>query len=382
MIHKPVKICKFWFIFCLFSILSSYPKSLRPLKILFVVNSFPPNSGTAVLNQITGLIDRDLDVYIYAKRKGDVDWAHPDMIHYALLDRTYFNNKQYNNLPVDLDTFDIIYCQFGHRGKEFVEIKKKLGLKAKLVTCFRGADISKYLKKNLHAYDKLFETGDLFLPVCDFFKQKLLNLGCPKEKIIVHHSAIDCTKFFYRPRYWNIEEPIRIVSVCRLVEKKGLEYSIRAVAKLLKKYPNIEYQIVGFGPLMSELVCLIKKLGVQNNNTLIGHATKGFADKMATERMKATGQPVYVNQPGAPPSPGQVSPKSVRTETPPPAPDHPGPAQPETTITEPPPTPDIELPAQPVSSPESIQPPSPDEDIVNTFASQNTSKGFKGETSP
>ncbi len=108
----------------------------------------------------------------------------------------------------------------------------------------------------------------------------------------------------------------------------------------------------------------------------INNATKGFADKMATERMKAGGQPVYTNQPGAP------------------MPLNPGPegsvVQPETTeptlqdAFEPPP----ETPAPqdaPESSPEvnppEIPPATPDKDIVNTFASQNTSKKSIGSPS-
>ena len=57
-------------------------KNQRPLKILFVVSSFPPNTGTAILNQITGLIDRGHDVYVYARRKGPLELSHPHMAQY------------------------------------------------------------------------------------------------------------------------------------------------------------------------------------------------------------------------------------------------------------------------------------------------------------
>ena len=53
-----------------------------------------------------------------------------------------------------------------------------------------------------------------------------------------------------------------------------MEYSIRAVAELLKKYPNIEYTIVGFGELEDQLNKLIRSLKVQNNIKLVGRLSQ------------------------------------------------------------------------------------------------------------
>jgi len=256
-------------------------KKQKPLKILFVVSSFPPHSGTAVLNQITGLIDRGHQVYIYARKKGLLELGHPHMIQYNLLKHTYFNlptqgkkKGQLRNLPPDLETFDIIYCQFGYRATEFLPIKIGRHLKAKFVTCFRGSDLSKHVKANPKKYDLLLKKGDLFLPVCNAFRKKLISLGGDPKKIIVHPSAIDCKKFSFKPRILHEGDAIKIVTVCRLVEKKGLSYAIYAIAKLIPKYPTIRYDIIGFGPLKRELKQLIKRLDVQDNVRLVGRASE------------------------------------------------------------------------------------------------------------
>ena len=97
----------------------------------------------------------------------------------------------------------------------------------------------------------------------------------------------------------------------------------------------------------------------------IGHATRGFADKMATERMKAGGQPVYTNQPGSPmpPNPGpDVS--DVQKETT------------EPTLQ------DAFEPSTESPAPAGTPPLTPDQDLVNTFAEQNTSKKYTGAPSP
>ena len=51
---------------------------------------------------------------------------------------------------------------------------------------------------------------------------------------------MDCGKFYFKPWQLDDTDKVRIVSVARLVEKKGLEYGIRAVAKLANINKNIE----------------------------------------------------------------------------------------------------------------------------------------------
>jgi len=290
----------------------------RRLKILFFETYFPPLSSTAVLNQITGLLDRGHEVYIYAKGSGDTQRVHPDVEKYNLMRRVYFNDNRANrnnrckinrvgqyrlhsylynkrrrrvkkilrNLPPDLHTFDIIYCPFGYRGIELLDVMKSSRIKAKFVTGFRGADLSRDIKGDFHRYDTLFKQCDLFLPVCDYFKRKLLRLGCPEDKIVVLHSAIDCEKFSYREKKLPKIKAVRIISICRFVEKKGLEYGIKAIAALLKENKKIEYRIIGSGPLRHSLLALIKKLGVQNKIKIMGHVSqKEVANLLGTAHL-------------------------------------------------------------------------------------------------
>ena len=237
------------------------------MKILFVLGRFPVLSEKFSLNQITGLINRGHDVYIYAKAKRKLSKVHAEIQQYNLLERAF-----YKELP-NLNKFDIILCQFGFVGKHFAQMKKQRKFKGKLITCFRGSDLSKWTARNPHMYDQLFKVGDLFMPVCKFFKDRLKKLGCKPEKIIVHHSAIDCSQFTFKQRFPSPDGSITIVSTCRLIEKKGLEYAIRAVAQTHKKYPNIQYLIVGGGKLEEELKKLIKELKAEEYIKLVGWCT-------------------------------------------------------------------------------------------------------------
>lgn len=265
-----------------FSMISADPKKL---KILFVLHEFPKFNQPFILNQITGLIDRGHDVHIYANTSRYKIISH-DVQRYRLLSKTY-----YGKIPSNIKDFDIIYCQFGIDGYVGLKLKKKYNLTGKLVTCFRGDDITQFLKPHPNGdryrmrgsfkipcyfskmYDELFKKGDFFLPVCEYFAQKAILYGCDPRKIKVHHSAIDLKKYPYRPRIVSNRFPVRILCVARLVEMKGVHILIRAVGEYCKKNfgkRKCKLFIVGDGPDKSYLKMLVKKLRLQNVVKFLG----------------------------------------------------------------------------------------------------------------
>ncbi|MGB3653467.1 MAG: glycosyltransferase [Rivularia sp. (in: cyanobacteria)] len=289
------------------------------MKVAFIVNNFPVVSQTFILNQITGLIDNGVEVDIYANPSSQESQVHLDVIKYNLLNKTNYFNVPRNNviqrinsialalansykhpilmkclldgfesaneaglprtllpyvaLPfLEKQQYDIIHCHFGPNGLKGT-LLKKLGLfKGKLVTAFHGYDITKYIQPSNsdNPYKKLFDSGDLFLPISERWKHRLIELGCEKKKISVHRMGVDCTKFSFTPRYLSDDGQIRIVTIARFVEKKGVEYGIRAVAELLKKNHNIEYNIIGDGLLKNNLEQLIKDNGIESQVKLLG----------------------------------------------------------------------------------------------------------------
>lgn len=110
-------------------------------------------------------------------------------------------------------------------------------------------------------YNYLFEKGDLFLPISERWKNKLEDMGCPKERTVVHRMGIDTTKFQFSTR--EKDSPVQLLSVGRFVEKKGLEYAIKASAKVFRKHKNMKYRIVGDGPLRNKIEQLIRELDME-----------------------------------------------------------------------------------------------------------------------
>jgi len=244
---------------------------LRPLHILFVVGHFPSPSQTFVLNIMTGLIDAGHNVSIFSTHKDTYSFMHPNIEKYKLLDHV-----MYEKLPLYLPNYDIVFCQFGYLGNKILKMKnlRKWLRQRKLVVCFRGSDISAHMQGDHEMYARLFRKADLFLPVCDYFKNKLITLGCNPKKIAVHYSAIDCSQFFFEIRKKPEEETIHLISVCRLVKKKGIDYAVKAIAQLIQKHPQIHFTIVGDGPERSYLQLLIRQLRLQDKVTLYGWGTQ------------------------------------------------------------------------------------------------------------
>ncbi|RUR81862.1 glycosyltransferase [Chlorogloeopsis fritschii PCC 9212] len=286
------------------------------MQIAFIVWEFPILSETFILNQIVGLIKRGHEVDIYASQQGDISKVHPDVTKYQLLERTYYLNQipknllwrfvkgigllcvnfykdpllylrslnffkygkeaislwlLYTAIPLLQKSYDIIHCQFGTQSFSGMAFRHMNAPKAKLITTFRGHDISSYVQqRGDRIYSQLFRSGDFFLANCEYFRQRAIALGCDPNKIVVHGSGIDCSCFRFAPRYPHPDGKVRIATTGRLVEKKGIEYSIRAVAKLAKTNPNIEYNIIGDGPLKQELQELIQELDVSHIVNLLG----------------------------------------------------------------------------------------------------------------
>lgn len=267
----------------------------RPLRIAFLVGEFPSLSQTFVLNQITGLLDRGQRVDIYATGRGDPSATHEDVYRYQCLERTAYPRPlplwrhilQHPGVSLRMlaigkprmvktavpiaqqgGHYDVVHAHFGNNGLRAAAYLRAGVLQGNLVTTFHGFDVSRVLARDPRAYSPLFATGQLFLPISEHWRKQLIAMGCPAEKTFVHRMGIDCRRFPIATRISR--EVVKLVSVARLVEKKGLEYALRAVAELIHRGYSMRYDIVGDGPLRAELETIIGALDVGDHVRIVG----------------------------------------------------------------------------------------------------------------
>jgi len=169
--------------------------------------------------------------------------------------------------------FDVVHIQFLVLAEHFA-LLKMLGFfspATNLACSVRGFDISK--KKNIQRFDRALIFGQIkyFLPVCDFFKRRLINMGC-ESAIRIIHSPINLAKIKraknHNDRVKN--QTIEFVSVGRLVEKKGFDDALKAFSELKKINHKFRYTIIGEGKLKNELMQDISRYGLSDCVVLAG----------------------------------------------------------------------------------------------------------------
>jgi colanic acid/amylovoran biosynthesis glycosyltransferase len=88
--------------------------------------------------------------------------------------------------------------------------------------------------------------------------------------MVVHHTGINLSRFPFRPRGYSIGEQLRLVTVGRLVEKKGIEFALLAVHRLVSEGLDLRYDILGDGPLRRRLEAGIEQMGLGGRVKLRG----------------------------------------------------------------------------------------------------------------
>jgi glycosyltransferase involved in cell wall biosynthesis len=107
--------------------------------------------------------------------------------------------------------------------------------------------------------ERLFARASAFLCVSQSIREAALRAGFPEEKLFVHYTGVDCNRFCPAA---SERDPKLVLFVGRLVEKKGCEYVLRAMALVQQQDREAHLEIIGDGPLRLELEALAKKLSV------------------------------------------------------------------------------------------------------------------------
>ncbi|MBI2065381.1 MAG: glycosyltransferase [Candidatus Yanofskybacteria bacterium] len=277
------------------------------MKVAFVIDVFPRISETFIIDQACDLIDRGIDVYIYALNRGNNDknniskryfdydlenrtsylnahnnkfsrilsilprflellFLKPSSVPKLLSSLKYFKLLSWNLRPLLNNRHDIYHCHFGTVGAQFVMIRKVLGIKEKFITTFYGQDASMAIKRyGVGMYRELIKESSKFFVMSEDMRQRLVANGFPYDQIKVHPIGIDVEKYSYTERKIDLGGQVNIVSVGRFVEKKGFEDLIRALAIVKEKGARkFKCYIVGDGPLRERISSLVKSLKVDD----------------------------------------------------------------------------------------------------------------------
>ncbi|MEL6645850.1 MAG: glycosyltransferase [Pseudomonadota bacterium] len=166
---------------------------------------------------------------------------------------------------------DVVIAHFGNQGALIARAQSGWADRPPLITIYHGRDVSvEYARDRMARYRQLLAEGDLHLPVNRSFAELLVKAGAPADRVETLHLGVPVERYPFTPK--PVRQPLHLTSVCRLVQKKGLDVAIEALALLHAQHPEIDwrYDIGGDGPLAGALRSQVARHGLTDRIRFLG----------------------------------------------------------------------------------------------------------------
>lgn len=288
-------------------------------RIVLLLSNFPGDSPF-LLNKFLGLLDRGLDIYMVCqtraldqsrrfsdrKLKSQIraricfGWPAENLWLVAFLLPFLSLRCLLRNLKgscrylsqgwrrFGLDVFrrfyldaeiicarpDILHFEFGSLAVDRTYLRDLLG--CKIVVSFRGYDLNFVKLEQDDYYREVWENADALHLLGEDLWRRAQGRGCAADKRhVLIPPAIDADFFTPQERQipkvaGTLARPLRIISVGRLVWKKGYEYGLEAIRVLLEQGIHCEYRIIGDGDYFEAIAFARHQLGIENDVSILG----------------------------------------------------------------------------------------------------------------
>ena len=168
--------------------------------------------------------------------------------------------------------------------KSYSYLKKKYPL-SKMIVVAHGLEVTRLKEgKELTSFKNVVNDSDLILCVSRYTKNEIIDRvdGIETNHIKFLPNGVDINRFFpaenttgFLNRY-NIPEHSNIIlTLARIIRRKGHDTVIKCLPSLIKKFPNIQYVIAGprrkKDTYLDELKFLAKELSVENHIVFVDY---------------------------------------------------------------------------------------------------------------
>lgn len=176
----------------------------------------------------------------------------------------------------------LVHGHFGPDTRYFLPSIRAAGLP--FIASFHGYDATSFPRKwyglGRRYLAPVFAEARLITVVSEYMRGLLVGLGCPEQKLRVHHVGIDLERFPFAVRRppASPQEPIVAVHVARFVPKKGHAFLLEALAVVRRLHESqgilprpLQVQLIGDGPLRADIERLSIELGLQGWVECVGY---------------------------------------------------------------------------------------------------------------
>ncbi len=290
---------------------------MKQLGVLYYVSSFPKLSESFILNEINELYSRGHNIAVFAqndpeenithKEYEDIDvavyYANTSYIDFAqLLSRKYAQmalrhateggfkhfsprraghnlllGKQCAQFIETIDfEIDIINAHFASSTR----IGALLAARHHRIPCTVTAHaVEIFSSPNIPQIRYICDSMDHVIVPSEYNRDYLREEIGIANDITVVPATTQVEKF--QPSAPTVEN--RLLTVARLVEKKGYPYGIKAVNKLIEQGYDVEYHIVGTGDRKDHLQQQVKEHGIEDYVEFLGHVSDERLQKELSE---------------------------------------------------------------------------------------------------
>jgi colanic acid/amylovoran biosynthesis glycosyltransferase len=292
----------------------------KSLRISMVVSGFPVLSQTFVSLQLTELVRRGHQADVYSLgRRGQWNWLPASIgdaldnvrirhlgtrsrkrrINFLLVPKLLFlltrspkavwlalkevllksGYKSFTHLISDAYLMrdllhaetDLVHCQFGTLIPRVLKLRE-LGFiddRPTLACSVRGYDITRGKYRDPEYLATVFEGVDHFFPVCRALETLLRKQGCRRPISIIRSPVdVDYIQSIQNPRRPGAK--LQLVSIGRLIEKKGIIDALGAMLILKAKGIDFAYSIIGDGKSRKSLVDFVGANGLADHVQFLG----------------------------------------------------------------------------------------------------------------
>jgi glycosyltransferase involved in cell wall biosynthesis len=280
---------------------------MEQLGVLYYVGSFPKLSESFILNEINELYNRGYNIAIFAQNDPGEKITHEE---YQDIDvPIYYADASYTDFPKLLSKKSVQMAlshatdgffnhlspkRAGHNlllGKQcaqFIEsldfdinvvnahFASSIGIRAMLaarhhgIPCTVTAHAVEILRSpNVPQIKYICDSMDHVIVPSEYNQDYLREEIGIENEITVVPATTQVEKF--EPSAPTVEN--RLLTVARLVEKKGYPYGIEAVNTLIEQGYDVEYHIVGTGDRKDRLQQQVKEYGIEDHVEFLGHVS-------------------------------------------------------------------------------------------------------------
>lgn len=156
----------------------------------------------------------------------------------------------------------LVHVYYGHKAVKYRSMLAAWG--GPWIVSFHGVDVAKFFDQHGHADEMrlVFEQAKLVLARSNSLLEKLRALGCPPEKLRLNRTPIPLDGFPQVTRPAPADGAFRLVQASRLVAKKGLFTTVKALRPVVAEFPNVRFALCGEGPVRARFEKAVAEAGL------------------------------------------------------------------------------------------------------------------------